>query len=224
MVYSRIFNPFLMNDFIWKILGYERRQKQLVSYIQKFVNDVIEERREILLMSESNEAQKRPAFLDLMLQSTIDGNPISNEDIRSETMVFMFAGHETTSSTLGFFLYCVARYPEVQRKLQEELKKNSEKELTVQNINSYKYLDCVIRETLRLYPISAIFPKKRIEDLKIGDLFIPKEVTVMTLVLASHLNEKYFDSPRKFIPERFISEVDSASRGPYGKIFELGLF
>ncbi|XP_063696379.1 cytochrome P450 4V2-like [Culicoides brevitarsis] len=223
MIYKRIFNPFLANDFIWKILGYERRANHYIKYIQNYIIDIITKRREILLSSDLSKRPKRSAFLDIMLLSD---QQISNEEIRSETMVFMFAGHETTASTLGFFLYCVAKYQNVQKKLLEEIRKNEEeiKELTLQNINSYKYLDCVIRETLRMFPISAFTPKMRTEDLKIGDIFIPKETTVMTLVLASHMNEKYFESPEKFIPERFDSEVDCASRNPYAyQPFSAGL-
>lgn len=224
MVYSRIFNPFLMQEWIWRILGYYKRQQFLLKYIHSYVIDIIEKRRDIILQSQSTEInpdiKERPVFLDLLLQSEMDGQPLPNEDIRSETMTFMFAGHETTASTLGFFLYCMAKYQDVQKKVYEEIQENVSTfgaELTVKNLNAYKYLDCVFKETLRLFPISAISPKKRIEELKIGNLIIPKDATVMVLVLASHLNETHFENPDKFIPERFSYEVDTTMRNPYGK-------
>lgn len=223
-MYKRVFNPFLMQEWIWKISGYYKRQQFLLDYIHGYVIDIIEKRRDILLNSEfreeSSNPTERPVFLDLLLKTEMDGKPLANEDIRSETMTFMFAGHETTASTLGFVLYCLAKHQDEQKKLFEEIQANISDlgtELSLKNLNSYKYLDCVIKETLRIFPISAITLKKRTEELKIGNLTIPKDVTVMHLVLASHLNEKHFENPDKFIPERFNCEVDATMRNPYGK-------
>lgn len=215
-----------MNDWIWRLLGYHRRQKFLLAYVHGFVNDIIEKRREVILNSQSEvtgiDVRERPVFLDLLLKSEMDGKPLSNEDIRSETMTFMFAGHETTATTLGFLLYCIAKYPNVEKKLYQEIHEiyfNSV--LTLNSLNAYKYLDCVIRETLRLFPITSITIKKRSEDLRIENLLIPKNVTVVTLVLASHMNEKHFPNPEKFLPERFDQKITASMRNPYGTILSL---
>jgi len=143
---------------------------------------VIVNRREELLKSQdinnnSDEqedigAKKKMAFLDVLLHSSIDGKPLSNMDIREEVDTFMFEGHDTTSSGLGFCLYSLAKNPEVQQKAYEEaihvLGTDSTAPVTIKLLNDLNYHEMVIKETLRLYPSVPLFGRKMLENTQIG--------------------------------------------------------
>ena len=71
-------------------------------------------------------------------------------------MTFLFAGHETTSNATSWALHLLAQHPHEQDLLREELVKafpdKSKVNPTYDEINSLEYLNCIVRETLRLIP------------------------------------------------------------------------
>lgn len=89
---------------------------------------------------------EKPALLDILLRSTIDGEPLSNEMIRDEINTFMLAGHETTGTTLGFVVFLLAKHPDVQTRVYQEIREHGintpEKLLSIRDINSLSYFDC----------------------------------------------------------------------------------
>lgn len=120
-------------------------------------------------------SKKRMALLDVLLQSTVAGSPLSNEDIREEVDTFMFEGHDTTTSAISFCLYLIARHPIVQKKCVEEIHQilgdNKETTVTHRQLQDLKYLECVIKETLRLYPSVPAIGREATEDIVVGKLF-----------------------------------------------------
>ena len=109
IIYQRIFSAFKRSDVIFKLTKYGRQHEELVRYVHDFAMSVIEDRRQVLLKrkadgleneTELNEygMKKKKALLDQLLQSTVDGKPLSNEDIREEVDNFMFAVSWTTLS------------------------------------------------------------------------------------------------------------------------------
>uniref|UniRef100_A0A1I8NTI0 Cytochrome P450 n=1 Tax=Stomoxys calcitrans TaxID=35570 RepID=A0A1I8NTI0_STOCA len=227
----------LNNELVFTILHpfKKLRQTQLIQIMHNFTKSVIEERRILLqqnqhksLHAEANEdmgCKKRSAFLDVLLQATVNGQPLSDEDIREEVDTFMFEGHDTTASALSFTLHLLARHPRVQNKILAEVQQicgNSEDPLTLMNLNEMKYLECVIRESLRLYPSVPIFGRQFKEDFAythstLGDGVIPagSELYIWsTLVLR---DPKRYPNPSEFVPERFedVDEKINLSTSPF---------
>uniref|UniRef100_A0A1A9W2A2 Cytochrome P450 n=1 Tax=Glossina brevipalpis TaxID=37001 RepID=A0A1A9W2A2_9MUSC len=137
--------------------------------------------------------KKPTAFLDILLQSTIDGKLLSNEDIREEVDTFMFEGHHTIASGIAYTCYLLSRHPIVQQKAYEEvqrvLEKSENEPIKMKDLQALKYLECVIKETLRLYPSVPLIGRTLNEEFKIGrDL-------------------QYFLNPDAFLPERFLSDA-----------------
>uniref|UniRef100_A0A336KFI5 CSON009392 protein n=1 Tax=Culicoides sonorensis TaxID=179676 RepID=A0A336KFI5_CULSO len=217
----RFYNPLYKNDWIWKMTKYYKRVSECITYFHEFVDTIINNRRDQLISENSVkfEERKRPALLDILLLSTIDGRPLTNKEIQDEVNSFMLAGHETTGTTLGFLAYVLAKYPDVQNQVYEEIKVNGlfdpDEKLTIRKINSLSYFETVIKETLRMYPILGGAHKQCPEDIKIGGILIPANTIISTSIASSHLYAKNFENPLKFDPSRWNDEISASERNPY---------
>lgn len=143
---------------------------------------------------------------------------LSEDDIIAQSILFFAAGFETTASTLTNCLFELAKYPDVQNKLFEELNSNladflTDEAMTSQEyfeivVNGSPYLDATIKETLRRYP-PAIRIERRITSEKgytISGVHLPKDTLIEISAYAVHHDSEYFPEPFVFKPERFLPE------------------
>lgn len=181
---SRNFNIFQRSEFLFNLTPTGRRQKKVLQILHGFTDSVIVARREELaskaksgpqeIQDENDVGSKRKlALLDVLLQSTINGEPLSNMDIREEVDTFMFEGHDTTTSAIAFCLYNLAKYPEAQKKAFAEVRNvigdDVKKPVTLNDLNDLHYMDLVIKETLRLYPSVPVYGRKMYEHVEISE-------------------------------------------------------
>ncbi|GBO11572.1 Cytochrome P450 4C1, partial [Araneus ventricosus] len=93
--------------------------------------------------------KKRQALMDLLLDLHVNGQQIMEQDIREEVDTFMFEGHDTTAMGITFALYCIGLYPQVQKKIQEELDAifdgDARRPVTIDDVRNMKYLECVLK-------------------------------------------------------------------------------
>uniref|UniRef100_A0A1I8NMZ0 Cytochrome P450 n=1 Tax=Stomoxys calcitrans TaxID=35570 RepID=A0A1I8NMZ0_STOCA len=205
-----------------------RRQQKCLQIMHEFTDKVIVERQAALQKSKDSGTyqegsntdefgvKKRMALLDVLLQSTIDGQPLSNQDIREEVDTFMFEGHDTTTSALAHICYLVARHPEVQKKLFQEILevfgKDKQQPVTIKQLQELKYMECVIKESLRLYPAVPIIGRLTEQDTVINGVTIPSNTHILLLIYAVGRDADYFSQPNDFIPERFAGSIDNPSK------------
>ncbi|KMQ86540.1 cytochrome p450 4v2 [Lasius niger] len=165
--------------------------------------------------------QKRKAFLDLLLdQNEKDEAPLTDDELIAQVNTFMFAGHDTTAIALTCTLFLLGNNLDHQEKVHEELEevfKDSKTPASVKELSQLKYLDRIIKETLRLYPSVPTITRKLAEEVKIGDYTLPKDVTVVFHILLLHTNPQVWSDPKKFDPDRFLPE-NSKHRHPYAYI------
>uniref|UniRef100_A0A6P4G0X4 Probable cytochrome P450 4d20 n=1 Tax=Drosophila rhopaloa TaxID=1041015 RepID=A0A6P4G0X4_DRORH len=148
------------------------------------------------------------ALLDILLQSTINNQPLNDADIREEVDTFMFEGDDTTSSGVSHALYAIARHPKVQERIYEELLRvlgqDPSAPVTQSQLNDLKYLECVIKETMRLYPPVPAIGRHTHKDLQIGNKTIPANTSIYLVMYFAHRDPDYFPDPLSFKPERFL--------------------
>jgi cytochrome P450 family 6 len=125
--------------------------------------------------------------------------------------VFFLAGFETSSSVATFALYELAINTEIQVNLRKEIQETLEKydgKVTYESIQEMKYLDMVFNETMRKYPVVDIQFRQCSKDFKIpnSNLSIPKDAAIMLSSHALHHDERFWDEPSRFDPERFTDE------------------
>lgn len=170
-------------DFIFRCTPKAKEAKRALSIINSFAEQVILQRRtelmhmskqQVLAADEHSVALKRKrTLLDILLNSTIDGKSLSNMDICEEVHTFMFAGHDTLSSALMFFFYCILSNREWERKCYEEIRsvfgtKIGAVAISREHLNQLHYVDLCIKETLRMYPPVALIGRKVLQETKIS--------------------------------------------------------
>nr|XP_015835227.1 PREDICTED: uncharacterized protein LOC660088 [Tribolium castaneum] len=214
IIIERSISPVQMYDFLFVFTRNYFIQRRALRILHDKADGVISQRlRELQAQTktdsegDSEGIKKKKAFLDLILEAKVDGKPLSQDDIRQEVETFMFAGHDTTASAISFTLYCLANYPEVQKMAYEEqlsiFEDNNEPDVTYANLQSMKYLELVIKETLRLYPSVPIIGRQSGEDFQFDNSWIPKGDTMLLFLYGIHRDPKYFKDPEVFDPNRF---------------------
>lgn len=146
-----------------------------------------------------------------IMQHTKAWNPekkLTDSELADTCFLFLIAGYETTSSTLGYMSYLLATNPEVQKKLQEEIDQQipEGEEPSYETIHKMEYLDQVWCETLRLYPLAAsVINRTCMESCTIDGLTFPEGMAVQADVFAIHNDPEQWgpEDTKLFVPERF---------------------
>jgi cytochrome P450 len=146
------------------------------------------------------------------------GEGFTDKEIRDQAMTLMFAGHDTSTSTLTFMMHELARHPDVLAKLcaeQDEVLGGEAPDIDKLE-REMPYLDMVLDEVLRLYPPAWIGPRRAVRDFEFGGHSVARGAYVNYCSWASHRLPEVFPEPEAFIPERFTRERKAAlPRGAY---------
>ncbi|GJQ82911.1 Cyp6a9 [Trypoxylus dichotomus] len=192
----------------------------------KFYMDVI---RNIVDYREANDV-KRNDFVQLLLNikngATSNGTSFTFEEIAAQAFVFFLAGFETSSSTMTFAFYEMAKNQKVQDEAREEIRRIIRKydgKITYDGIMEMTYLGQIFDEALRKYPIVSTLQRIATKDYKLpGDDLVLKKGTKILISLQGIQNDpEYFPNPDRFDPERFSPEnkakLHPCSYMPFGE-------
>jgi cytochrome P450 len=158
--------------------------------------------------------------LSLLLDaSDEEGASLNDQQIRDEVMTLLFAGHDTTTSTIGFMFYELARHPDVVAALREEQQRvlgDERPDAALLMSGQLELLEMVVDETLRMYPPAWIGARKAIETYEFAGQTVPGRAYVNYSSWVSHHLPHVFPEPREFRPERFTTEAKAAlPKGAY---------
>ena len=152
----------------------------------------------------NNPATKNEDILSLLLEARYeDGQPMSDAEIQDELLTMLFAGHETTASSLAWSFYWLHRLPEVGQKLQQELN-FSTKDAEFTDIAKLPYLSAVVSETLRLNPVVVFVGRQLKQPFELMGYQFEAGTSLFPCIYLTHQREDIYPEPKKFKPERFI--------------------
>ena len=164
-------------------------------------------------------------ILSLLLDaSDEDGNTLSDLQVRDEVMTLLFAGHDTTTSTVSFMLYELARHPHIVARLVAEqdaklacgASASTPSELRAVLFGELAELELVLDETLRKYPPAWVGPRRSVQPFEFEGHTVPGRAFVNYCSWASHHLPDVFPEPHAFRPERFTPEARAAlPKGAY---------
>lgn len=222
ITFWRMYNAMGNSDWTFRLTKHYKTYQKALQVNREFTTSIIKERRAEVMANkeaagspEGTPAKGRLSLLDILLRSDLTGHQFTDHEVYSQVNNFMFAGHDTTSSAITFILYACAKNPAVQQRLYEEICSvvPPNQTLAQKHINELKYLDLVIKESLRMYPPVPYFSRTVEEDTTFNGIQLAKGTTLTFGAYPMHHNPEYFPDPERFWPERF--DDDGTKRNPY---------
>ncbi|KAL7141710.1 hypothetical protein ABFS83_08G071600 [Erythranthe nasuta] len=194
-----------------------REIKSLKGEVERLLMEIIQSRQDCVEIGRSssygddllgmllNEMQKKKSG---------DGFSLNLQLIMDECKTFFFAGHETTALLLTWTVMLLATNPSWQEKVRAEVKEVcGGAPPSPDQLSKLTTLNMVINESLRLYPPASLLPRMAFEDFKLGDLHIPKGLSIWIPVLAIHHSEEIWGKDvNEFNPDRFGSRSSGSGR------------
>ncbi|NP_001266437.1 cytochrome P450 4C1-like precursor [Bombyx mori] len=213
---SRFCQPWLHNDTVYKMMPQYQQHKDSKDFLCNFIDQVIKSKRNSLEeQKDSTEADQNAhrnglkSFLELLIESSGGNKGYTDLELQEETLVLVLAGTDTSAVGVAFTSVMLSRHQDVQEKVYEELKEvfgDSDRPIVADDLPKLKYLEAVIKETMRLYPPVPLIVRKVDKDVTLPTgLTLVKNCGIVINIWAVHRNPLYWgDDADIFRPERFI--------------------
>lgn len=213
MVIREMRQPYL--QWWFSISGMKKRHLSYAAQGREILNTIIEER--IASNQEEND------LLDMLLNAKYeDGTSMPRRQLIDEVLILFTAGHETTANALSFTLYLLAKNPQVQEKLYNEIKKVTINDDNIGDVfGELTYAKACIEEAMRLYPPVYIIDRVAKENDEIEGHSFKKNSLVLLSIYELQRNEEFWEDPDSYIPERFL-EMDKKDYSEYYYPFGAG--
>jgi cytochrome P450 len=163
--------------------------------------------------------ERREDLMSVLLEASDDaGEPLSDREVRDHLVTLLFAGHDTTTSTVAFLFHELLRAPVALARVTEEVDTvlAGRPPSAEQLIAGMPELEAAMDETLRMYPPAWVGPRRAVESFEFAGATCPSGMLVNYCSWASHRLPEVFPDPHAFRPERFTPERKAAlPKGAY---------
>ncbi|CAI0397161.1 unnamed protein product [Linum tenue] len=201
--------------FLPVLSGFEAKLERMHQGACSVLDAIIDERqsrRSSMSNSENDEEEEEEEYLvDVLLRLQEHPNelgfPITTEMIKAVTLELFVAGIDTSSKLIEWTMSEMIKQPRVMQKAQEEVRRvfDGKGNVDEASLHQLKYLDCVIKESLRLHPPAPfLVPRESRERAQLCGYEIPTKTIVIVNVWAICRDPLYWLEPEKFFPERFV--------------------
>jgi cytochrome P450 len=143
-------------------------------------------------------------LIGLLLNARVEGGSLADPEIRDQVLIFLLAGHETTSTALTYALHLLGRHPQAQQRVREEVTAAVGPRMPAAgDVPALGYTSMVVREALRLYPPVPLIGRRAVAEDEIRGYRIPAGTDVILAPWVIHRHPRFWADPERFDPERF---------------------
>jgi len=210
MLVQELRQPFLVWWF--NLSGKTKKHLDLTQNSRTILRRLVEERK----LSNT----RHDDLLDMLLSAKYeDGTSMEENQLVDEILILFAAGHETTSNALTFTTELLARHPEAQSKILDEIRQIKSESTDIMHwIKNATYTRLVIEESMRLYPPAYFIDRVNIEEENFNGMILPKDSNLLFSVYEIHRHPDFWKDSEAFIPERFLEENIKFSKNyfPFG--------
>jgi cytochrome P450 len=208
---KRLYSPLgLASNNYWIPTKANRHHRQQRALIRNFIQDIVAERQ-----SMTTSQAPKDALTCLLTAHSEQAGTTQEEAVLSQTltdvlMSLLFAGYDTTSITLTYALYNLAKNPKMEQECLAEI--NNRFNSTSPNPNNLVYCRAILMETLRLYPPGNATTRTLTKDVELEGGFVAPAGTFMFIpIWAIQRKGEYYPLPEEFLPERWVAKTTTTT-------------
>ncbi|XP_057804240.1 cytochrome P450 71A6-like [Salvia miltiorrhiza] len=191
--------------------GLDARRGRVAKRIDKFLERVVREHREMRVEVGDDAAAADMDFVDILLEfqrQNQGSSPVDDDVIKALILDAFSAGTDTTSNALDWTMVELMRNPSAMKRLQNEVREvaaRNEGEIGEEDLAKMSYLKAVIKENLRLHPPAPLLvPRESTRDTKVLGYDVAAGTRVMINVWMIGRDPSLWENPKEFRPERFL--------------------
>jgi cytochrome P450 len=134
------------------------------------------------------------------------GRPLTDDEICHELVLFMLAGHDTTSTTLTYALWSLGHHPDIRDRVRAEVDALGDRPLTPEDVSALGCTVRVLHEALRLCPPAAGTMRSPTRDIDVDGYRFEAGTVAFVSFYSMHRDPALWDHPLRFDPDRFTPE------------------
>lgn len=175
------------------------RYLRAVKRLDKVVYGIIHERR--------NGGGSNDLLSELLRARDEDGARMTMQQLRDEMMTMLLAGHDTTALALSWTWMLLAKHPEIERRLHQEVDSMLCGRIpNACEVSDLVYTNQIIREAMRLYPPAWLITRRAVQAVEIDGYQIPQGANVLLSPWLTQRDERFYEKPDIFDPERWSND------------------
>uniref|UniRef100_A0A4W6EMT2 Cytochrome P450 family 27 subfamily A member 3 n=1 Tax=Lates calcarifer TaxID=8187 RepID=A0A4W6EMT2_LATCA len=201
----------------WPYMPFWKRFVAAWDHLFKVAEELVQKKIEDIQEKVHLDQNVEGAYLTHLLLS----DKMTVTEILGSMTELLLAGVDTTSNTISWSLYHLAKEPEIQEQLFQEVISvcPGDKVPTSDDISQMPYLKAIIRETLRLYPVVPGNARVTVEnEIVVGDHLFPKQTLFHLCHYTVSYDENIFADPHTFLPQRWLRGAEEKSKHPFGSV------
>ncbi|CAI0387093.1 unnamed protein product [Linum tenue] len=192
--------------FLPAVTGYKAQLRRMRREMESMLDGIIDEHKERRAEGGGgNEEDLVDVLLNLQASGSTDFS-LTMDNIKAVTVEVFIAGVETSATAIDWTMAEMMKDERVLRKAQEEVRQvyRGKTNVDESSLHELKYLDLVIKESLRLHPpLPLLFPRESQAKVEVCGYEIPAKTKVIVNCWAIGRDPQYWIEPTKFYPERF---------------------
>lgn len=203
---------------MWPYLPFWKKFVAAWDHLFKVADELVQKKVEEIQEKVHLDQNVEGAYLTHLLLS----EQMTVTEILGSITELLLAGVDTTSNTISWSLYLLAKHPEIQEQLYQEVISvcPGDKVPASDDIAHMPYLKAIIRETLRLYPVVPGNARVTVEnEIVVGDYIFPKKTLFHLCHYCVSYDENIFPDPHAFLPQRWLRGAEEKSKQhPFGSV------
>jgi len=210
-----------INSIVYRLISDKKKllENNLRANISKTEDDLLARllQAQITLNSKPSSLDTKNNEDGVTLNDNVQNESAMNdEQIRDNVLTMLLAGHETTANALTWTYYLVSQHPQIEKKMLEEIDmivsnngKNENESIRtpdIKDLAKLKYVEKVLRESLRIYPPVWSIGRLVEDNYMIDKYTIPKGSSIVMSQYVIHHDNRFYDNPNEFNPDRWTDE------------------